>query len=57
MIVLIKNLYFNYFNIELLKNINIEVNNKEFILLVGDNGAGKSTLLRIIGGKHCIHKI
>ena len=35
--------------IEALKNINLKVNEKDFIALVGPSGCGKSTLLSIIG--------
>ncbi len=32
------------------KNINIEVKDKEFVVLVGPSGCGKSTTLRMIAG-------
>ena len=35
---------------EVLKNINLKINNGEFIVLVGASGCGKSTLLRMIAG-------
>lgn len=31
-------------------NINLEINDKEFIVLVGSSGCGKSTILRLISG-------
>ena len=31
---------------EILKNISIEVNEKEILSIIGPNGAGKSTLLK-----------
>jgi putative ABC transport system ATP-binding protein len=34
-----------------LKNISLEINETEFVVLVGGNGSGKSTLLNIISGK------
>lgn len=34
-----------------LKNISLEIKEKEFAVLVGGNGSGKSTLLNIISGK------
>ena len=34
-----------------LKNISVEINEKEFVVLVGGNGSGKSTLLNLISGK------
>ena len=50
----IKNLYKTYYTknseIEALKNINLKVNEKDFIGVVGPSGCGKSTLLSIIGG-------
>ena len=35
---------------EILKNINLEIEDKEFCVLVGASGCGKSTLLRMIAG-------
>src|SRR5687768_383872 len=34
-----------------LKNISLEIKEKEFIVLVGGNGSGKSTLLNTIAGR------
>lgn len=49
----IKNLTKTYYTkkceIEALKNINLKVNEKDFIAIVGPSGCGKSTLLSIIG--------
>jgi len=36
--------------VEIVKNINLKVNDKEFIVLVGPSGCGKSTILRMIAG-------
>lgn len=36
--------------VEVLKNVNIEAANGEFLVLVGPSGCGKSTLLRMIAG-------
>ena len=50
----IKDLYKNYQTIEkeiiVLHNINIKVNDGDFISIVGPSGVGKSTLLSIIAG-------
>ncbi|WP_058953329.1 ABC transporter ATP-binding protein [Clostridium tyrobutyricum] len=40
----------NYKEIEILKNININIKKGEFISIVGHSGCGKSTLLKIIAG-------
>lgn len=37
-------------NIQALNNFNMEIQDKEFIVLVGPSGCGKSTLLRLIAG-------
>lgn len=34
----------------ILKDINLNVNEKEFVTVIGKNGSGKSTLLKLIGG-------
>ncbi|MGM0410725.1 MAG: ABC transporter ATP-binding protein [Bacillota bacterium] len=38
-----------------LSNVNLEVNNGDFISIIGSNGAGKSTLLNCIAGVHKIN--
>lgn len=49
----IKELSKNYLNkkqvICALKNINLSINENEFVILVGPSGCGKSTILSIIG--------
>ena len=35
-----------------LKNLNLEINEGEFVTIIGSNGAGKSTLLNIIAGTY-----
>ena len=46
----IKNLSKNFEEKNVLDNINLEIENEEFCILVGPSGCGKSTLLRIIAG-------
>ena len=46
----IKNLYFKYQNEWVLENINLEVEDGEFVAIVGPNGGGKTTLLRLMLG-------
>jgi macrolide transport system ATP-binding/permease protein len=49
----IKNLYKSYHNgkedIQVLKNINLEIKKGEFVAIVGTSGSGKTTLMNIIG--------
>ncbi len=48
------NLYFNKnTNLEnhALKDINIKINDGEFVTIIGGNGAGKSTLMNLLSGK------
>lgn len=45
----ISNLSFSYnYNKKVLKNINLEINYKDKILLMGESGSGKSTLVKIL---------
>ncbi len=37
-------------NVEAVKDVNIEVKDKEFVVLVGPSGCGKSTTLRMVAG-------
>lgn len=48
--VLISNIQKSYGKNHILKGINLEIQDKEFLVLVGPSGCGKSTLLRIIAG-------
>ena len=40
----------NNVNVQALKNINLNINNRERIGLIGHNGAGKTTFLRLLAG-------
>ena len=46
----LKNVTKFYDKIETIKNINLDIQDKEFIVLVGPSGCGKSTILRMIAG-------
>jgi len=46
----IKNLSFAYENHTILEDINLTVEDKDFLAIVGPNGGGKSTLLKLILG-------
>ncbi|MBY6136947.1 ABC transporter ATP-binding protein [Leisingera sp. XS_AS12] len=46
----IKNLYKNYGSVEILKDINVSIEQGDFLVLVGPSGCGKSTLLNCIAG-------
>ncbi|WP_306118089.1 MULTISPECIES: sn-glycerol-3-phosphate ABC transporter ATP-binding protein UgpC [unclassified Roseitalea] len=39
-----------YGNVEAVRDISLEIENREFVVLVGPSGCGKSTLLRMIAG-------
>lgn len=54
-IVIAKNIYKSYLNkkgieVEVLKNVNLEIPEKNISVIIGASGAGKSTLLHILGG-------
>ena len=46
----VKNLYKNYGATEVLKDINVSIDQGDFLVLVGPSGCGKSTLLNCIAG-------
>ncbi len=45
---IVKNLEKNFGKTKVLKNINLEINEKERVVIIGPSGCGKSTLLRCI---------
>lgn len=49
MIIQAKNIYKSFGDLEVLKGVNLEINDAEIISIVGESGAGKSTLLQILG--------
>jgi ABC-2 type transport system ATP-binding protein len=46
----IRNLSFSYGKLEIYRNFNIDIADREVTLITGINGVGKSTLLRLIAG-------
>ena len=48
--VTLKSIYKNFDKTEVLRDVSLEIRDKEFISLVGPSGCGKSTLLKIIAG-------
>lgn len=52
----IDKLYKNFGNKEVLKGLDLEIQDGSIFGLVGINGAGKSTLLRIIAGSMSLNK-
>lgn len=52
----IEGLSFAYDRELVLENINLIVNNKDFLVLIGPNGGGKSTLVKLILGINTIQK-
>ena len=50
LILSVENIHASYHKKEILRDVSIQVSNKEIVTLIGPNGAGKSTLLRVIIG-------
>jgi multiple sugar transport system ATP-binding protein len=48
--IILKNICKSFGDIDVIKNINLEITNGEFVVFVGPSGCGKSTLLRLIAG-------
>ena len=42
----LKNIYKNFGNVKVLKDVNIKINKGEVVALIGDNGAGNQHLLK-----------
>lgn len=49
-LITISNLSYKYHRTEVLENINLKINNDDFLAIIGPNGGGKSTLLKLILG-------
>ena len=46
----LKNLQKSFGNVDVIKGVDFEINDGEFVVFVGPSGCGKSTLLRLIAG-------
>src|SRR5690554_2194433 len=46
----LRNVYKSFGPVEVIRNVDLEVRDREFVVFVGPSGCGKSTLLRIIAG-------
>ena len=46
----LKNLSFSYPNKEILKDVNLTIEQGEFVSIIGENGSGKSTLMNLMLG-------
>lgn len=49
-IISLENIAISFDNVNVLKNINLDIYDKEFITILGPSGCGKTTMLHIIGG-------
>ena len=49
-IIELKNISMEFNGEQVLKGINLEIHDKEFVTFLGPSGCGKTTTLRIIGG-------
>src|SRR5487761_4065 len=52
--VVIRNLNKMFDGVHAVKNVNLEINDKEFVVLVGPSGCGKTTTLRMVAGLESI---
>jgi multiple sugar transport system ATP-binding protein len=52
--VLLRNLNKFYDDVQAVKNVNLEIRDKEFVVLVGPSGCGKTTTLRMVAGLESI---
>src|SRR5581483_9362144 len=52
--VLLRNLNKFYDDVQAVKDVNLEIRDKEFVVLVGPSGCGKTTTLRMVAGLESI---
>src|SRR5437667_7158000 len=52
--VLLHNLNKKYDEVHAVKDVNVEIRDKEFVVLVGPSGCGKTTTLRMVAGLESI---
>ncbi len=45
-----EHVYKNFNKVEVVHDINLDIKDKEFLVLVGPSGCGKSTCLRMVAG-------
>ncbi|MEH2238985.1 ATP-binding cassette domain-containing protein [Nostoc sp.] len=55
--VALRDIHKTYADTEIIKGINLDVSDREFVVFVGPSGCGKSTLLRMIAGLEEISSI
>lgn len=48
--VTLRNIHKRYTDVEVIKGVDLDINDSEFVVFVGPSGCGKSTLLRMIAG-------
>ncbi|MDF2781183.1 MAG: transporter, partial [Geminicoccaceae bacterium] len=46
----LRNLRKSYADVEVIKGVDLDINDRDFVVFVGPSGCGKSTLLRMIAG-------
>ncbi len=52
--VVMRNLNKNYDEVHAVKDVNLDIHDKEFVVLVGPSGCGKTTTLRMVAGLESI---
>jgi multiple sugar transport system ATP-binding protein len=48
--VTLRNIHKRYTDVDIIKGVDLDINDREFVVFVGPSGCGKSTLLRMIAG-------
>ncbi len=48
--IVLRDVHKSFGEVEVIRGVDLEIEDREFVVFVGPSGCGKSTMLRLIGG-------